>query len=74
MPKDFNLVPKKSIYCKKKFNLLPKKIKISAKINQNYADKIQNSAKKIQKKPNLIDWVLSKRACDVITVHIYSFD
>ena len=40
---------------------MAKKIKVSAK-------KIQNSTEIIQKITNRVDWNLSKRVCDVITI------
>ena len=48
---------------KKKIYLLPKEIRINA-------EKIQNSVEKIQKITNRVDWILSKRICDVIIMFI----
>ena len=44
------------------------KIQFSVKKFQFSAAKIQNSAEKIQKITNRVDWILSKRVCDVIVV------
>ena len=60
MPKNFNLVSKKFNLVPKKINLLPKKSKLVAKA-------IKISDEKIQKITNRVDWILSKRVCDVIT-------
>ena len=45
-----------------------KKFQFSAKKFQFSAQKIQISAEKIQKITNRVDWILSKRVCDVITI------
>ena len=42
--------------------------KISAEKNQNSAEEIPNSAGNIQKITNRVNWILSKRVCDVITI------
>ena len=65
-------VKKKSIYCQKKIKIIDKLIKLSAGKIQNSAEKIQNSVGKIQKITNPVDWVLSKRLCDLITMFIAS--
>ena len=35
---------------------------------KNSANKIQNSVEKIQKITNRVDWILSERVCDVVTM------
>ena len=65
-------VKKKSIYCQKKIKIIDKLIKLSAGKIQNSAEKIQNSVGKIQKITNPVNWILSKRVCDLITMFIAS--
>ena len=56
----------KTQFSAKKFSLLPE---IKNKISD---EKIQNSAEKIQKITNRVDWMLSERDCDVIIMFIAS--
>ena len=54
----------------RKFQFSAKKIKICAEKIQNSAEKIENRVEKIQKITNRVDWNLSKRVNDVITMLI----
>ena len=71
-PKTFKLLLKKFNWLPKKFKISGKKIKIDAENIQNSAENIQNSAKKKSKINNRVNWILSKRVCDVITIFIAS--
>ena len=77
MLKKLNLVQKKIQFTANKNQNLwqknkKKKKKKSAQKTRNNAKNFQISAEKIQKIFNRVDWILSKRVFDVITVFIAS--
>ena len=67
VPKKINLVPKSFNLLTKKFNLVPKSFNLLLKEKEKKRPKkIRDSAEKIFKITNRIDWILSKSVCDVI--------
>ena len=49
---------------------MAKKTRIRVEKIQNSSEKILNSAKKFLKLTNQVDWILSKRVCEVFTMFI----
>ena len=51
---------------------MAKKTRIRVENIQNSSEKFLNSAKKFLKLTNQVDWILSKRVCEVFTMFIAS--
>ena len=49
---------------------MAKKTRIRVEKIQNSSEKVLNSAKKFLKLTNQVDWILSKRVCEVFTMFI----